>query len=245
MDVPAEEAHESIGLLGEFWVTLIALFLFTVPSWAKISTFGDSGVLRLLRYRTIQDTFVAQGGCGGFVLRSTWLLALLQLVRNLSLWLAWTFYLVRGASLAPNDTLFIVNNSLLLAGVVFYNLAEATFWQIGSFGWSLGFRIVEAIVFLAALIVVAIELACLQDGETCGEIIFLLVVLSIIFLHEALVLVPRNYYFWKYEDAAPRRFDADDIIGSVAQAGATGAPHALAKPLAQSRAAHAAFDKTH
>jgi len=209
---------------GSDWGVLFATFLLIVPIWGTIKTFQDQGRLSQQTYENVQNAFAAAGGCGSFVLRSTGLLIGLQIVRNLALWITFTLYLLTSPTIVQQTeddlvdpglffrTIYIVNAALIFSGTVFHVLSEITFYDVGWFGTSFGLRILEALTFTAALVTVIVELVCLPEMTQCGEEIALLVVLAIIVVHNLLVLLPRNYYFWQFSDASREFLEGNDRL---------------------------------
>ena len=207
---------DSIWFEAGTWFALVALFLFTVPNWGSMKVFDGAGNMSQDEYEALSADIAENATCGSFILRNSWALIILQIARNLALWLAWFYFLVLSPATnqfldaanggTTNGTFYVIINSLLFAAVVFHVLAENWFWQLASFGASFALRIIELIVYVAAAIIVWIYYAGLPakvaaDDDTpaelsYGQILFLGIVLTIIVLHVALILLPRNYQFW-------------------------------------------------
>lgn len=203
------------------WGALIGAFVLVVvlPFWTSVRAFRETAFGSEQRYNDAQ-AYIAQQGCGGFILQSTGWLFGLQTVRNIGLTITWALYLATSPT-TPDDptstffcTTYILLNSLILSGAIFHFLTETFFWRLGWFATAFGLRIVEALVFIGALIVSAVELACLPADAHSGEEIALLIFLIIVVLHELFILVPRNWAFWNTgwrDDYA--RFDDDATSG--------------------------------
>lgn len=231
-----------VGFVPLFWIGLPTLLMFVGSRWFRFLVFGAFERMSRSHYERIENHFAAQGGYGSFIAWNTWVLAILQAVRNLALTLAWLFYILRPTMGVTLTNLFVAVNSLVLTGTVLYQASEAFFWQARCFGWALALRTLEVLTFIAALIVTAVELSHVPADECCGAIIALLVVLIVIVLHGLLVLWPRTYLFMAHQEMAGVQMDDNDklqnrIIGSAAQA------NPLVQPLANTRASHAAFSK--
>lgn len=228
------------GFVPAFWIGLPTLLMFVGSRWFRFLVFGAIERMSASQYERIENHFAARGGYGSFIAWNTWVLVILQAVRNLALTLAWLFYILRPTTGVTLNSLFVVVNSLVLSGTVFYQASEALFWQARCFGWALALRTLEVLTFIAALIVVAVELSHVPTGECCGAVIALLVVLIVIVLHGLLVLWPRTYLFMAHKEAGGRPMSDSEklqnrITGSAAQA------NPLVQPLANTRASHAAF----
>jgi hypothetical protein len=194
-----DEEHIRAGVEPVFWALLIGVWLFTVLTWALIRASSGYGSLTMDGYMRVAKAIESYGtGCSSWTIESMPVLNVLQIIRQLSLWLALTFYIFRGALPSAGDGIFIATAALCFAGVVFFSVAEAAFWFFGAFGWTFGLRIIEALLFFVALITAIVELSHIASPDSCAASVALIIVLSIIFFHEVLVLLPRNYYFSRY-----------------------------------------------
>lgn len=229
------------GFQPLFWIGLPTLLVFVGSRWFRFLVFGPGARLEQTTYKAIENRF-SQRSYGSFVSWNSWVLALLQAVRNLALTLSWLFYILRPTTLATITNTFVAVNSLVFAGTVLYQASEAFFWQAGYFGIALAFRTLEALVFIASLILVAIELAAIPTGGCTGPVTALLIVLIVVVVHEVFLLWPRFYFFYanhKKEDTSNQGRLEDRILPTAAQA------NPLMQPLGRSRASTAAFQKNY
>ena len=213
------------------WATLLVTFVFVVTQWFSIRTFGDSGFLSQSRYESTQRAF-ADRGFGAVVLRSSWALIALQTIRNLFLWIAWTYYLIeRPLQIdGENDThpdadteyyedMYLATNIAILVGTIFHQFAEAAFYQVAWFGLSFAARIIEAIAFIVSLILVIIQLVEQPTESACDVEVVMIIILSIIVAHNLFVLLPRNWAFWQY-DTGSNSAGSAELLPSGAPANA-------------------------
>lgn len=204
---------------GASWTTLIAVFLFVVPDWASIKTWGNS-FLTQQYYEDLLEAARNRSG-GSLIVRSSVFLWIMQIIRNIALWLTWTFVILQNAY--PDGTLafttfYIVINSLVFAGTVFHVGCEAAFWQAGWFGFSFALRIIEVLIFIAAAILETILVA--NNTPDSGWDIAFLVVLWIIVAHGLFVLLPRSWILWAAADEVGRNNEAlgsESLIPSAAK----------------------------
>lgn len=212
------------------WVTLTATLIFIAGAWLTIKTFRDQGFMNQAQYEAAEQNF------GGMVVTNRTVLWAFGVIFTLALWLAVTFYWLQGAQGGPGSALgneFLAINAAIFAAVVFYAVAESTFWQASWLGPSLFARILVFIFIVIAFIVEIIELTTLTAAQPSGFGIFLVIVLGV-WIIWALVLLVRGWAYWNNADMFET--NNEGLIGSsYASANGKGhhnAPHSGANPRA-------------
>lgn len=203
------------------WVALAALFVVVATPWSRVSTFGNVGAMTRSAYDDLEKA-AQQSWAGFFVAGAPLVLFILQVVRNIALWLSWTFYLVLGPALTPgvSTSFYIAVNSLVLAGSVFHTVTEDVFWSLRWYALASFLRFLEWAAFLAAFIVALVEFVRIDTAlEETATNLFLTIVLGIIVLHTTWLFLRNLAFQWgaaAINVGGGKVYEDDMITGSAA-----------------------------
>ncbi len=197
------------------WIALLAIFVVVATPWARFTTFGNVGAMNRAAYDDLEKA-ASQTWLGWFVGGAPLILFLLQVVRNVVLWLSWTFYLVLGPALTVSANFYLAVNSLILAGAVFHTIAEESFWNLRMFALATFLRFLEWAVFVGAFIAALIEFINIDSAnEEVGTNLFLVIVLGIIVVHTTWLFVRNIAFQWAAGAIASPECGNEILVGSA------------------------------
>lgn len=183
------------------WLGLFGLAVPIVGQWFYLRTLTENRLTD-----DYNDDIISgiRRRAGWLVLTNATVVAVINVILHLALWLIFFFRIADGPNADTGDSnaffnYYAIELSLtFVAAAIFHKLAITLFNDLVFFGLSCAFHVLAWLAYLVAAIVASIELANLPsplpDGETSTEEIVFVVILWIFFVWETVLAVRAGFY---------------------------------------------------